>query len=353
MIADNGSRLFLAIFGFFILLVIVFGLFTLASSTTGSVSLFLAYAAGLSMIFLPCTLPLAFIIVPLTMGHEPKKGLMMAILFGLGVSITLAFYGVLTAGLGSYFGLDNATRIMFTIAGTAALIFGLSELKLIRFVTPGFSGAIPLWIQEKKDYTRIFFMGLFLGNAGVGCPNPAFYVLLTHIASTGSLVAGGWLGFIHGLGRATPLIFLAILGLLGINSLRWISKKRVAIDKVMGWGLIAVGAFILTYGIFGMPWWEDSIFHANWNGLVYNLAPALAEAPNHPIAQGFFIGSFWAGWSLFLGIIILALLYSAVKRIVNYKKALVISGLLFILLIMSITGVIEAEHKHGIDDSHK
>lgn len=183
--------------------------------------------------------------------------------------------------------------------------------------------------------------------------NPAFYVLLTHIAATGSLVAGGWLGFIHGLGRATPLIFLAILGLLGINSLRWISEKRSLIDKVMGWGLIAVGAFIFTYGIFGMPWWENSIFHANWNGLVYNVAPALAEAPNHPIAQGFFVGSFWAGWALFLGIIMLALLYSAVKRIVNYKKALVVSGLLLILLTMAIIGTIEAEHKHGIDDAHE
>ena len=164
MLSNNRPKLFLAIFGFILLMIIIFGLFTLASSTTGSVSLFLAYAAGLSMIFLPCTLPLAFIIVPLTMGHEPKKGLLMAILFGLGVSVTLAFYGVLTAGLGSYFGLDKATRIMFTIAGVAALVFGLSELKLIRFVAPGFSGVIPSWIQKKKDYTRIFFMGLFLGN---------------------------------------------------------------------------------------------------------------------------------------------------------------------------------------------
>ncbi len=40
--------------------------------------LIIAYVAGLSMIVLPCTLPLVFIIVPLSMGQGYKKGLLMA-----------------------------------------------------------------------------------------------------------------------------------------------------------------------------------------------------------------------------------------------------------------------------------
>lgn len=345
------SKILLAGFGFVLLAIIIIGLFFLASSATGTTSLFLAYAAGLSMIFLPCTLPLAFIIVPLTMGQKPKKGLIMALLFGLGISVTLAIYGVLIAGLGSYLGLDKTTRIMFTIAGLAALLFGLSELKLLKFRMPGFSGTMPQWIQQRKDYAKIFLMGIFLGNAGVGCPNPAFYVLLTYIASAGSLVSGGWLAFIHGVGRATPLIFLAILGLLGVNALSWISKKKASVDKIMGWSLMVVGAFILTYGIFGMPWWEDSIFHAQWNSFVYNIAPQLAEAPNHPVAEGFFIGPFWAGWVLFLGLIILALFWAARKKMVSYTRLSIIAGLLLILMLLAATGLIEAEHKHGFDDT--
>jgi cytochrome c-type biogenesis protein len=343
----------LAIFAVILLAIIIIGLFFLASSTTGTTSLLLSYAAGLSMIFLPCTLPLAFIIVPLTMGHTPKKGLIMALLFGLGVSTTLAFYGVLTASLGSYLGLDKATRIMFTIAGIAALLFGLSELKLLKFTMPGFSGALPTWITKRKEYARVFFMGIFLGNAGVGCPNPAFYVLLTYIASVGSIIEGAWLAFIHGVGRATPLIFLAILGLLGVNSLKWISEKKVSVDKVMGWALIAVGAFILTYGVFGMPWWEDTIFHASWNELVYNVAPALAEAPDHPIRQGLFVGPFWAGWMLFLGLILFSLLWGASKKIVSFKKSVTISVFLLIMLGLALSGKIEAEHSHGVDDTHQ
>ena len=204
MSSEQTEKRFLAATAIILSIVVIGGLFLLAATSSTSTGLLLAYVAGLSMIFLPCTLPLAFIIVPLTMGHTPKKGLIMALLFGLGISVTLAFYGVLTAGIGSFLGVDKATRIMFTIAGSAALLFGLSELKLLKFTIPGISASIPTWIQNRKDYAKIFFMGLFLGNAGVGCPNPAFYVLLTYIATTGSLITGGWLGFIHGVGRATP-----------------------------------------------------------------------------------------------------------------------------------------------------
>ena len=314
------TKLPLATLGFVLFVVIIAGLFFLASSTAGTTSLLLSYAAGLSMIFLPCTLPLVFIIVPLTMGQEPKKGLIMALLFGLGLSITLAFYGVLTAGIGSFLGVDKATRLMFTIAGLAAIIFGLSELKLLKFTMPGFSGAVPQWIRQRKDYTKLFFMGLFLGNAGVGCPNPAFYVLLTYIASVGSLVTGGWLALIHGAGRATPLIFLAILGLIGINPLGWITKKKTSVDKIMGWGLIVVGAFILTYGVMGMAWWEDGPIHIAWNNFISQISPSLAEKEGHDllVPRGFVEAPLWAGWTSFLGLIALSFVwYKTRKRLLG------------------------------------
>lgn len=316
MSSISPSKIFLAIVGLLLLVVIVGGLFFLVSSETGTTSLLLSYVAGLSMIFLPCTLPLAFIIVPLTMGEKPKKGLLMALLFGLGISITLALYGVLTAGVGSFLGVDKATRIMFTAAGFAALIFSLSELKLIKFTIPGFSGATPQWISARKDYTKIFFMGLFLGNAGVGCPNPAFYVLLTYIATTGSLITGGWLAFIHGVGRATPLIFLAILGLLGINSLKWIAKRKAQVDKIMGWGLAIVGSFILTYGIMGMDWWEDGPIHKAWNDLVFRIAPNLAELEGHDllVPRGFVDAPLFAGWAMFFGIILAVFVWYTLRR---------------------------------------
>jgi len=319
---DDKSKVILAIFGLVLLAVIVFGLFFLAGSTAGTTSLLLSYAAGLSMIFLPCTLPLAFIIVPMTMGQKPKKGLIMALLFGLGVSITLAFYGTLTASVGSFLGVDKATRIMFTLAGLAALIFGLSELKLINFIMPGFSGAMPAWIQRRKDYAKIFFMGIFLGNAGVGCPNPAFYILLTYIASVGSISTGAWLAFIHGIGRATPLIFLAILGLLGVNALGWIKNKKASVDKVMGWGLVLVGTFIFAFGFFGMAWWEEGPIHIVWNNAIHQISPNLAELEGHKllVPSGFVQGPLWSGWAFSTILLLLVYIWNKTRKRVDVAE---------------------------------
>ena len=93
--------------------------------------LVIAYVAGLSMIILPCTLPLVFIIVPLSMGKGYKKGLSMALLFSLGLVITITSYGIAIAALGQSASLDQISTIMFLIAGIAAFVFGLSQLKII------------------------------------------------------------------------------------------------------------------------------------------------------------------------------------------------------------------------------
>ncbi len=236
-----------------------------------TVNLAFAYVVGLSMIVLPCTLPLAFVIVPMAMGKGAKKGLLMSLFFGLGLSITLSIYGLFVAIIGKSLGLDQAvgsagtvSRILFIIGGLAAFIFGLSELNLIKFKMPSYKGSYPDFIQKQGDYLKAFFLGLFLGNAGVGCPNPLFYVLLGDIAVVGNVFNGWWLGFIHGVGRATPLIFLSILGILGVNAVSNIAKKTALVAKWTGISLILLGAFIFITGT-SHKWYEDSFVHTGWN----------------------------------------------------------------------------------------
>jgi len=254
--------------------IILVGAFYLFMTPGETVNLAFAYVVGLSMIVLPCTLPLAFVIVPLAMNKGPKKGFLMAIFFGLGLSITLSIYGLFIAFIGKSIGLDQAigssgtvSRILFIIGGLAAFVFGLSELNLIKFKMPGYKGSYPDFIQKQGDYLKAFFLGLFLGNAGVGCPNPLFYVLLGDIAVVGNLANGWWLGFIHGVGRATPLIFLAILGILGVNAISNIAKKTAVVAKWTGISLILLGVFIFISGT-SHKWYEDSFVHRGWNQVV-------------------------------------------------------------------------------------
>ncbi|MDP3735209.1 MAG: multicopper oxidase domain-containing protein [bacterium] len=270
--AEHRTKIRIAMVGFALFFVFVIGLFWLATTPQQTVGLTLSFAAGLSMIFLPCTLPLAFVIVPLTLGKNPKKGLFMALSFTLGLTITLSLYGVFIAAAGKAFGLKSDAEVYAVLlGGTAAFLFGLSEIGLLKFRLPSYSGKFPDFIQRQKDYVKTFLLGLLLGNAGVGCPNPAFYVLLGYIATTGDIFNGWFLGFVHGMGRSVPLIFLAILGTLGVNALAPVVKHKETIARAMGWMLLIVGAYLLTFGIFGHDWFIASGTHSSWEQFVNNI----------------------------------------------------------------------------------
>ncbi len=246
------------------------------ASASGAGAL-LSFAAGLSMIFLPCTFPLVFIIVPMAMKERPMRGLLMAVSFGIGLSITLSVYGVTVAVIGKWLGMDSLTRSMFAVAGILAYVFGLYQLKLGGIKIPAFKQGLPSFVQKQSDILKTFFMGLFLGNAGVGCPNPAFYVLLVYIAGTADPATGLWLGLVHGLGRAVPLVFITLLAIIGFNAVHWVAEKRKTVDAFMGWMLVSMGVFIFQYGLFGMYWWEESFIHKGWNRFVETVAPRFAE----------------------------------------------------------------------------
>lgn len=263
--------LFLILFSIFLI-----GMFWLATTPGQTVTLTLSYAAGLSMIVLPCTLPLVFIIVPLSMGKGYKKGLLMALLFSIGLIITLSLYGVAVAILGQTLALSQVAQIMYLIAGILAFVFGLSELKLIRFELPSYKG-MPGFIQRQPDYSKAIFLGLLLGNAGMGCPNPATYVILTYIASTGSVLQGVLLQAVNGLGRTVPLIFLSILGILGVNATQALLKRKVAINKATGWGLVIFGAFIIVWGMYGHLWFLNTPVHAAWTRAFGTFGAGIAE----------------------------------------------------------------------------
>ena len=226
-----------------------------------------SYAMGLTMIVLPCTFPLAFVIVPLSLGKGPIKGLGMALAFGVGVALTLSMYGVLAAIIGktfiSTFGLqaDALKNWLYFTAGAIAYIFALGELGLINFKMPTYSGAAPKIIQEKKDYVKALLLGLFLGNIGVGCPHPATPLIFLEIARSGNIFYGWSLFFVHAIGRVLPLLLLALLGILGVNGLTWLSAHREKVERATGWLMVFVAGFILVLGLFTHDWWVNSGQH--------------------------------------------------------------------------------------------
>ncbi|MEK7087151.1 MAG: cytochrome c biogenesis protein CcdA, partial [Patescibacteria group bacterium] len=264
-------RLKFIILAFGIFAVFVLGLIWLfgysPSSPIGAGWFLFSFAAGLSMIVLPCTLPLAFVIVPLAMGKGYKKGLGVALTFGAGVAITLSLYGLLTAIVGQFaiaslgLQLETVKNWLYIVAGIFVIVFALTEIGLTKWHLPSYMGAAPAIIERRGDYLKALFLGLFLGNVGIGCPSPATYILLSRIAVSGDIFYGWLLFFVHAIGRITPLIFLAILGIIGINATKYLVRHKDALEKSMGWVLIFVGSFILVLGLFTHDGWVYSGQH--------------------------------------------------------------------------------------------
>ncbi|KKU25133.1 MAG: hypothetical protein UX37_C0030G0006 [Microgenomates group bacterium GW2011_GWA2_46_16] len=331
LVPDKKLKVFFVSLAFGLLTAIIIALTYLATSASETLTTILSFAGGVSNIVLPCTLPLVFIIVPLSMGKGYKKGLLMAILFGLGLTVMLAIYGAGIALVGKYLGLDQATKILYIIAGIASFIFGVSTLALISFQMPSYS-KVPAFIQKQPDYFKALFLGFFLGNAGVGCPNPITYLILTAAAGTGSVALGAWYMAVNGLGRALPLIFLSVLGILGVNAAGGLLKHKVTVDKITGWALVAISMFIVLNGAFGHLWYEGSIFHDGLNMVFGKLGGeqiAEAEIPIEQFEQAVPYYKLGAWLNLLLPLLILSWYYFK-KRGQMSKKTFWILLLIFI-----------------------
>jgi FtsP/CotA-like multicopper oxidase with cupredoxin domain/cytochrome c biogenesis protein CcdA len=299
---------------------IVFGvlyLFVLAPTIPdGNIGWFLfSFATGLTMIVMPCTLPLAFVIVPLSMGRGMIKGLGMALAFGLGIAVTLSLYGVLAAVLGGIAidalgsDLESIKNWVYFVAGIFAFLFALGELGLINIHMPTYSGAAPAAIQKRQDVIKAFMLGLFLGNVGVGCPHPATPLILIEIASSGDILYGWLMFLVHAVGRVLPLLLLAFMAILGVNGLNWLLTRKAAVERVTGWAMVFVAGFILTLGLFSHDWWVNSGIHgalevitqeSRVTGIVNDtLGTAVAHAHGFEIGEGLFgLPLEWGSWFL-------------------------------------------------------
>lgn len=270
--AASKLKTILALTAVGILALIVLGVFWFfiagSAAPVGMGWYLFSFAAGLTMIVLPCTLPLAFVIVPLSMGKGMVKGLGMAMAFGGGITVTLSVYGIITALVGEVAidalgaPLETVKNWLYFIAGAFAYVFALGELKLVKFRMPTYTGAAPGFIQKRHDYLKAFFLGIFLGNIGVGCPHPATPVILTRIAASGDIFYGWLLFLVHAAGRILPLFLLALLGVLGVNALSWLVARKEKVERATGWGMVFVAGFILVLGLFTHDWWVASGQHS-------------------------------------------------------------------------------------------
>lgn len=286
-------------------------LFAAAGGALRGTGLVLSFLSGMTMLVLPCTLPMVLVVVPLVLQRSVREGLGIAVAFGVGVSITLAAYGATVATVGHYLGITSVTRWMWLLGGLATYGFGLAQLHVVPVPIPAYRGPLPRFLAGRGGVTAAFGVGLLLGNAGVGCPCPAWYVLLGGVATSDSPAYGAAVGLAQGLGRVTPVIAVAMAAVLGVDSTKAVLRHRQAVDRVTGVSLTVLGAGIVVFMALAHSWWEATVVHAGWNHTLARLGgPALSEidAGGGPLPAHLW----WAPWS-FVGLLVAPLLLAVVR----------------------------------------
>jgi cytochrome c-type biogenesis protein len=189
--------------------------------------------------------------VPLCRRGHAARGIALAFLFGVGLTVTLTVWGVVIASVGGFFGFREIARYVSIVGGAVAYALGLWTLGLVRFPLPSGTAELPRALHERSEYLGALLLGLLFGNMGLCCPDPVFLSIIPFIAARGEIFDGGLMAASYGLGRATPLVALVVLASAGVDVLRLAARHKQSFDRIVGWGLVMIGTFII-YGYSGI-----------------------------------------------------------------------------------------------------
>lgn len=167
--------------------------------------LLLVFIAGILTDFTPCVLP----IIPLTLAVVgAKKGRHVLHNFGisltlvLGLSITYALLGVLTAALGLSFGFLFQSKYFLIFLILFFVVMALGLLGVFNFQLPyrvrNFFGHV-----GGEGYKGAFLAGLSIGFIASPCIGPLMGPILLLVAKGQDLVWGALLLFVYGLGMGS------------------------------------------------------------------------------------------------------------------------------------------------------
>lgn len=254
------------------------GIFWAMTASDMRVSSAFAYVAGLVIAVTPCCLPLFFVITSLSIiQRRHRDALFVSASFAVGIALFAAILGMALALTGQLIGLPQISGVLFSIGGAIGYSYAMSEL--FGFHLPILGIRMSRINESRNSYATAFSTGLLLSMGDIGCPNPFRYVLLSFIAASGNLASGAALGFLYGLGAITPLILVALLAMLGINLSNAITRHPDKIERLVNLAFVPIGAFLITYGVFGEAWYESTIIHGSWESVL--LQYGLIERHGH------------------------------------------------------------------------
>lgn len=215
---------------------------TLSSSPL--LALPLAFVGGAMTGFNPCVYPTIPVIVGYICGRggEGKaRGLLLALIFVLGLAITYVLLGLTASFVGSVLGVSRTGWTY--IVGGVCIVVGLvmSGIVPLKFATvapmqsrwsrmSGFGGALAL--------------GMLFGLVASPCAMPILTLILAVVALKGQAVFGSLLLFSYAIGHGLPLVVIgAAAG--AVTRLEQLTRYSAWMQKGGGALLVLVGIYFI------------------------------------------------------------------------------------------------------------
>ena len=203
------------------------------------------FIAGVVVSFTPCVYP----VIPLTLGFIGArsaggkwKGLLLSLVYVLGMALTYAVLGAFASLSGKLFGQIGSNPWIYFFVANVCLLLGLSMLDV--FQIPQISIGNSLRAKKKGGFFGVFVIGLCSGLIVGPCTAPVLAAVLVYVASRHNLFYGFSLLFVFGYGVGFLMIILGTFtGLLASipKSGKWLDR----IKKIFGWVLILAAEYLL------------------------------------------------------------------------------------------------------------
>lgn len=208
-----------------------------ALSAGNAVALPLALIGGVVAGMNPCCLALYPAAAGACCSFEEqaiKRPFRNAAAFVLGIAVSVALLGALAAYMGRVAVVSPPVRYAIALVPILMGVYKLGWIQLSRMTK----------IVFRPSLGGAFGTGLLLSLIIGPCSTPVFASVLTFAAYQQSLVYGGILLFVYGIGSGLPLLLLGTAAGVGVKHLDC-GRYGNWIDQIVGGVLILLGFYLL------------------------------------------------------------------------------------------------------------
>ena len=204
----------------------------------------LVFLGGAATGLNPCVYPTIPVIIGFISGSRSQtkaKGLALALTFVLGLAITYVILGATASFVGSVLGLSHAGW-NYIVAGVCVAV-GLVMAGVLPLDFATWAPAQSKW-SRMSGFAGALVLGMLFGLVASPCAMPVLALIVALIASKGQVAYGSVLMFFYALGHGLPLVIIGtVTGAL--TSLERFTKYSVTFQRVGGWMLIGVAAYLV------------------------------------------------------------------------------------------------------------